>query len=432
MSKRGQVALTALKVANAKAPGKYFDNAGTGLFLKVRAVPDDADEWRKRKPPKSWVVRVEVNGQRREFGIGSAYVYTLADAREKAAAILAMARAGKDPNAGKMLTRARRRVQVEERKAAAVAKKDRITFEEATHRFYRRELPSWKNPKHGTIWLGSMRNHVWPLLGATNIQEVTRADVMKVLEPLWEGKQDTARRVRQRIGAVIDWAIGAGHHPGPNPVDGALKKALPKAKRTSENRASLPWQALPGLWKDLQKHETISSVALQFLILTASRYGEVRGARWQEFDLDAAVWTIPVDRMKMDREHRVPLAPAALEIVRRVEGLHGEIVFPTPCPRKGKEPFLSENALTSFLHKTLKRDDFVPHGFRTTFRTWTQESARAGWEVAEAALAHRIGDDVQSRYARSSYFDLRKPLMADWAAFATGQGGQEPAEAEAA
>ena len=411
---------------------RIFDRRGDGLYLHVSAVADDADEERRRNPARSWMVRYRHAGKRVEKGLGPYPRVSLQDARRRAEDVQRQLQGGADPFAQQQAAKEARRVAEEKRKAAAAAKRSAITFEEATRRVYRRELPNWKNPKHGPIWIGSMEKHVFPTIGRLEVKEIGRPDLLRVLEALWADKPDTARRVRQRMALVFDWAIGAGHHPGPNPVDDALKRALPKMKRVTENRPALPWEALPEFWKDLTKHDTISSVALQFLILTASRYGEVRGARWEEFDLQAGVWTIPADRMKMDREHRVPLAPAALDILRRVEGLHGEIVFPTPCPRKGKEPYLSENALTSFLHKTLKRDDFVPHGFRTTFRTWTQESARAGWEVAEAALAHRIGDDVQSRYARSSYFDLRRPLMAQWAAFATGHGGEEPAAAEAA
>jgi integrase len=418
MARRGMTILTAKAVKGATVPGKLFDGYGNGLFLKVGNVPEDASDDRKRNPPKSWAVRVEVQGRRREFGIGSAYMVTLAEARDRAAEIRKAAMKGKDPGAAKQAER-------EQRKAKVHAKRNAITFAEATHRVHKNLLPAWKNPKHGTIWIRSFEIHVFKQIGDMDIASIVRADVLKVLEPIWTEKYDTARRLRQRITSVFDWAIVAGHYKGQNPV-ALVTKALPdmRGRAKATHRKALPWEELPAFMSDLQEHDLVSGLCMQFLIHTCVRNGDARGTRWSEIDVDKAVWTIPAERTKMDVEHRVPLSPEATAILDKVYGLDSDIVFPTPNPRPGKVPVLSENALTSFMKKTMGRTDCVPHGFRSTFKDWATDSARAQWEVSEMALAHKVGNAVERAYARSDLYERRKELMLLWSRYAAGKSAE--------
>jgi integrase len=279
-------------------------------------------------------------------------------------------------------------------------------------------LPTWRSERHGEIWLAALKLYVFPTLGDRPIQTIDSGDVLRVLSPIWATKHDTARRVKQRIATVFDWAKGAGHFPGENPVNG-LKKALPVVKHRQEHMASLPWRDLPAFMADLREREGISARALEFAILTAGRSGEIRGARWSEINGD--VWEIPAERMKTHRAHRVPLTAEALDVLNAVHGLDGDLVFPSIVRTGGARPM--SDTVFAALMKRMKREDLTTHGFRSTFRDWCSESAHADREVAEAALAHSLGDKVERAYARSDLFERRRDLMEAWAKYATGQSG---------
>ena len=383
--------LKAKTVSAISEPGKHYD--GEGLYLHVGA-----------NGGKSWILRTVVHGKRREIGLGGASTVSLAEARELARTYRKVARDGGDP----------------------IAARDRkpLTFEEAAREVHKEQCKTFRNPKHAALWLSSLEAYAFPKIGARPIETVKRPDVVDVLSPIWTTKHDTARRVKQRIATVFNWAIGKGHYTHPQPVDDGLLKALPKVSAAAEHMAALPWPKVPAFMADLAEREAITAACLSFLILTAARSGEARGARWSEIDLEAGTWTIPKERMKAKAEHRVPLAPAAVDILKRLQGLDPVLVFPAPQrgPRgAGKE--LSVNAFRPLLDR-MDWKGFTVHGFRSAFRDWCSESAKADREVAEAALAHTVGNAVERAYSRSDLFERRRALMEAWARFATGETGK--------
>lgn len=381
--------LTARKIETAKEPGMYAD--GEGLYLRIGPTGG-----------KSWILRTVVHGRRRELGIGSASLVGLAEAREKARQLRKVARDGGDPD--------------------TLRKRENLTFEEAAKRVHAQLLPTWKNKKHAETWLSSIENHANPAFGKRPIGTVTTADVLKALTPIWTDRNETANRLKQRIAAVFDWAKGAGHYPHENPVNG-LKKALPVVKSVDSHMASLPWQDLPALMSDLAQREGVSARTLEFIILTAVRSGEARGARWAEFDLKSKTWTIPGERMKRGIQHRVPLCDAAVVILEKMKGLDADLVFPSATRAKDGAAKPQSDMVFKALYERMKRKGFTTHGFRSTFRDWCSESAHAEREIAEAALAHATGNAVERAYARSDLFERRRKLMGLWGQYASGKSG---------
>ena len=395
------MALTVKGVDAKKEPGMYGD--GGGLYLRVG--PTGA---------KSWILRTVILGKRRELGIGGADLVTLAEARDKAAALRKEARDGGDPDA------TRKTVQ---RAAIAAQSRDLMTFAKAADHVHKKLLPSWRNKKHGEVWLAGIELHANPTIGKKSIHSLGRDDVLKVLELIWIEKPETAKRLRQRMATVFDWAIAEGHYPHANPVQG-LKFALPKVATSDAHYAALHWRELPAFTKKLADRDGTSARCLEFIILTAARSGEARGALWAEIDLEGKSWNIPGDRMKRGKPHRVPLSPEALAVLEGMRGM--DPVFCFPSPRRAKDG--SGQALSDMTFKLLfKRmvvEGFTTHGFRSTFRDWCSESAKADPEIAEAALSHATGNAVTRAYARSDLIDRRRELMDAWARFATGQAGQ--------
>ena len=383
-----QKRLTALAVKNL-GPGRHAD--GGGLYLEV----DPSGVGRR------WFLRTTVHGKLRDLGLGPVSLVGLAEAREKARELRKVAREGGDPK--------------------AVRDKDKRrspTFAEAArHVFQTRILPATNKPAKAQQWLSRLERHAFPKLGDMPVHTIGQADILAVLEPIWLTKPETARRVRQRISLIFDWARIAGHVESANPCDG-ITAGLPKQKVRVAHLAALPWAELPALWPRLEAAEGMGALALRFAILTAARSGEVRGATWAEIDFEAATWTVPADRMKMEREHRVPLPPAALAILREVQPLSSSLCF--PAPRGG---MLSDMTLSAVLKRL-----GVPvtvHGFRSTFRDWAEEAVTFPHEVKEAALAHVVKSKAEAAYRRGDLFDRRVELMARWANFATG-GGAKP------
>lgn len=378
--------LTATGIRNLSTPGKYGD--GNGLFLVVAA-----------SGAKRWVQRITIRGKRCDLGLGPLASVSLAEARDLAARNRKEALAGGDPLRDK-------------REAAAV-----MTFEEAAREVHRLHLPTWRNVKHGQDFITSLEMYAFPRIGYIRVSDVTAADVLGVLTPIWTVKHETARRVRQRIGTVLKWAVAKGWRQD-NPAD-AITTALPKVPKVQAHRVALPYDKVADFLTALRGDGALPQTrwAIEFLILTAMRSLEVRDATWDEIDLDAATWTIPAARMKMKRPHRVPLSPRAVAILKEARALFGDSGRLFPGMRKGRP--LSDVALS----KAVKRLGFPVdiHGFRTSFRTWAQEKTGFPREVAEASLAHLVGSEVERAYSRSDLFDKRRRLMNAWADYVTNE-----------
>jgi integrase len=389
--------LTAAKVKALKAPGDYLD--GRGLYLQIRS-----------ESSKSWLLKFSMQKRAREMGLGSAFDFSLADARETRDKYRKLIKVGIDP--------------IEHRKAEEAARAadqaKMVTFKQAAERYIAANRSGWKNIKHSAQWQATLETYAFPIIGALPVQAIDTALVMAVLDPIWSTKSETASRVRGRIESVIDAAKARGEFKGENPArwKGHLNNLLPKPSkvRKVENHPALPYAELPAFMQSLRARDGIAAAALEFQILTASRPGNALAARWSEFDRKASVWTIAGEHMKNGKEHKVPLSAAAIAVLDRMEKIKngGEFVFYSP----GSGRPLSDAATGAVLDR-MGRDDIVPHGFRSTFRDW---AAERGYQdaVAEAALAHTVPDAVVAAYRRTTFFELRKKMMDDWAAFATG------------
>ena len=383
--------LNAKKVLAISEPGMHGD--GHGLYLNIAAGGS-----------KSWILRVTVKGQgkRREIGLGGLEVLSLAEARQKAHGLRAEAKAGRDP----------------------IASRDQreTTFEDATRQLHAALAPTFRSEKHRDQWLSGLINHAFPKIGSRDVANIQRQDVLEILNPIWVEMHPTAKRLRQRMEAVFDYAIGNGCREAPNPVDGALRRALPKGMHKPKHHVALSWRDVPNFMVDLEAREAIAAACLRFIILTAARSGEARMATWNEIDLENLTWTIPAGRMKAEEEHRVPLSADVVAILERVRGLDNEYVFPSPqSAARGVGKPLSVNAFRP-LFVRMKREGLTAHGFRSSFRDWCAEKAHADRQLAEAALAHRVGG-VEGAYFRSDLFERRRALMDAWGRFATGQSG---------
>lgn len=381
----------------SKKPGLYGD--GGGLYLRV-------------KPPAacSWAFRYMLGGKAREMGLGSYPGISLPEARELAREARALKAAGKDPIGERESQRAR------ERQQQAMAK----TFRECATAYVESRRPYWKNAKHAAQWTATLETYAIPIVGDRVIGSIERPDIIRVLDPIWLNKNETARRVRQRIEAVLDWATIRGHRTGENPARWkALKEGLPRGeeKPADQHHAALAYRQLPAFLTALTNQEGVAAEALRFTILTAVRTGEAIGATWDEIDFEREVWTIPALRTKTKKkDHRVPLSKAALAVLRaRHKATGGEgFVFPG---LKRKKP-ISNMAMLALLGR-MGRDDVTVHGFRSTFRDWAEETTNFPGSVAEAALGHVVGDKVEAAYRRGDLFEKRRKLMAAWGGFCT-------------
>jgi integrase len=388
--------LSAAKVKSLKAPGDYLD--GRGLYLQVRS-----------ETSKSWLLKYSMDKRAREMGLGSALDFSLKEAREERDALRKLIKRGIDP--------------LELRKAERHAKKletaKAITFHAAAARFIEANRSGWKNVKHAAQWEATLKTYAYPVIGDLPVQSVDTALVMKILDPIWSTKSETASRVRGRIESVISAAKSRGEFAGENPArwKGHLDAVLPKQSKVSKvkNHPALPYADLPAFMQALRAREGIAAAALEFQILTASRPRNAVGARWAEFDINAAVWTIAGENMKGGKAHKVPLSAAALAVLERMAKIKtGDFVFFGGSGDKA----LSDAATGGVLDR-MSRPDIVPHGFRSTFRTWDGEKTSFPREVAEKALAHLVGDETERAYDRGDMFEKRRLLMDAWAAFAT-------------
>ena len=379
--------LTALKVKALQKPGRYGD--GSGLYLVVR--PSGS---------KSWVQRTVVDGRRRDMGLGGYPVVSLAAARERSAANLTAVAMGQDPQS--------------ERRRPSLP-----TFRETAQRYIEANRVRWRNPKTAINWQGSLEMYAYPDFGDTRIDRITQADVLKALS-IWTTKPSIARKLRQRIRAVFAYAQAHGHIEI-NVAGEVINAALPPMPAVKQHLRALPYQEVAAALGtvDATGSSLSSRLCLRFLVLTAARSGEARGATWDEIDLQDRVWRIPSGRMKAGIEHRVPLSDQALDTLRRARALedNGGLVFPSPL--KPGSP-MSDMTLTKILRSTGLADRATVHGFRTTFKTWCMEQTDTPWAVGEAALAHSLGNSTEQAYARSDLFERRRSLMQQWADFLTG------------
>lgn len=396
-TRRAAAKLSAALIRSPLAPGKYHDGGGLGLYLLVK--PSGA---------RSWMQRIIIQGRRREMGLGSPPVVTLAKAREAALENKRLVRGGVDP--------------LQARKAAEAIP----TFEEASHTVHKLHEPTWRNKKHAAQFISTLETYAFPRIGKTKVGEILTSDVLAVLAPIWNEKRETARRVKQRIGMVMKWAVAQGWRQDDPSM--AITQALPNDKQAKEHRKALPYSEVAGCMAAVETSAAGLSTKLAFrlLILTASRSGEVRLARWGQIDWKAEggpIWTRPASIMKAKKAHSVPLSEAAASVLRAAQEISNSkdpqaLIFPGTV--EGKP--LSDATLLKLVRVQGYLIDI--HGFRTSFRTWAQEKTIVAREVAEAALAHTIKNKSEAAYAQSELMEKRRALGEAWAGYLAQDFGE--------
>lgn len=392
-------ALAPIGVKNAK-PGRHADGAGLHLLVKKSGA-------------RSWVYRFMLNGKSRDVGLGAAAgpdAISLANARDLAAALRLKVKAGIDPLAERDREAAEALAEAQATEVAG------ITFKSVAATYIAANEDSWRNSKHRQQWRNTLSNYVYPVMGELPVAEIETAHVLSVIEPIWREKAETASRIRGRIETVLDAAKARGYRQGENPARwrGHLEQLLPARSRlTRGHHKAMPYEAISEFVSKLRKREAIAALALEFTILTAARTSEVIGAKWSEVDPDRALWTIPAERMKAAKEHRVPLSPRIIEILEAARPLASEWLF--PGTKGGK---LSSMAMSMLLRRM--KQDCTVHGFRSSFRDWAAESTGYSHEVCEMALAHVVGNKVEAAYRRGDLFEKRYRLMIEWARYCDG------------
>ena len=387
--------LTAIDVAKQDKPGYYCD--GGGLYLQV-----------SKSGSKSWIMRYTMTGKPVEMGLGSCQTFSLAEARKRATAQRKLLADGINPNETKH----------SDRLAQRMAEANIITFDQAATSYIDSNSPAWRNAKHGDQWRNTIATYASPVIGKLPVSKIETAHVLRILKPIWLEKTETAVRLRGRIEKILDWAKAQGYRSGDNPaawrghLDAGLL-AKPSKVADAGHHAALPWSEIGAFMVALRAMEGAGARAMEIIILTATRTSEVLNAKWSEFDLDAKLWTIPKERMKSFKEHRVPLSDAVMSVLMAVkaESGDGEYVF---AGRKENTP-LSNMACLATL-KRMGRTDITVHGFRSTFRDWVSETTAYPRDVAEMALAHTIEDKSEAAYRRGDLIEKRRALMSDWAA----------------
>lgn len=379
-----------------KQPGRHA--VGKGLYIEV------ADSG-----AASWVARKQVAGKRRELGLGSYPDLSLAKAREAAAKTSAMMAAGIDPVA-------------ERKKAGGIP-----TFRVAAVTVHAAQMANWRNGKHNHQWLRTLETYAFPVIGDMTVDRIDRGELLEVLQPIWIEKHETARRVRQRMATVLDWAFVKGYRETEAPLR-ALAKGLPKVTAKGGHHEAMAYADVPAFVARLRARDGLGALALEAAILTAARSGEVRGATCAELDLDAGLWSIPAERMKSGKAHVIPLSPAAIAVFHRALALRtdgsGKLVF--PGQKHGKRPAATAKPISDMtLNAALKRmgETADPHGFRSSFKDWCGEVAGFANELSEAALAHAIPNKAEAAYRRGTMLDRRRVMMNAWADYCDGGRG---------
>ncbi|GAB2750065.1 site-specific integrase [Melaminivora jejuensis] len=385
--------LSALQVKTAKVPGYYAD--GGNLWLQVA-----------RGGSKSWVLRYTIAGRAREMGLGSVIAFTLQEARERAQAARKLLADGIDPIEQRREVQRQARLELSNSRTFASCADDYIKAHEA----------GWKSAKHAAQWTATLETYAYPIIGGLLIAEVETTHVMRVLEPIWRTKAETAARLRGRIESILDWATVHGYRQGDNPARwrGHLDKLLPARSKVqkTEHHAALPWREMGAFMRELRSQQGAAARAVELVILTACRTSEVFNAEWREIDLTQRTWTIPAARMKAGKEHVIPLSDAAVNVLQMQADVYGkgDYVFPGV---KLQKPLSNMAGLA--LLKRMGRQDLTVHGFRSSFRDWSGEATNHPREVIEHALAHQLKDKAEAAYQRGSLFEKRRVLMADWA-----------------
>ena len=425
VAKRSGKKLSATLLRTAMAPGKYHDGGGLGLYLRVE--PNGS---------RFWIQRITIGPKRREMGLGSPPLVSLSDAREAAAENKRRIRAGVDPLA-------------EKRKA-----RETLTFADAVDRCLAAKLSEFRNDKHRKQWRSTLDTYAAPVLGRRGVHEIEVADVLRVLQPIWGEKTETASRLRGRIEAVLSWATVAGYRTGDNPArwKGNLSEMLPKPAKVAKagNHPALASRDLARWWQDLTERSGMAAKALQFLAMTVARSGETRGMTWDEVDLGTrdktdktdktpgatrAIWTIPAERMKAGREHRVPLTAEAVVLLQELPRMGGSsyVFF---APKGGMLSDMTISAVMRRMHETAVKADgagyldprskrpAVPHGLRSTFRDWAAEQGLER-DMAEMALAHTVGSEVERAYRRTDMLERRRAMLESWGRFLRGEANPE-------
>lgn len=415
MPKKLSNALTTLTVKSAK-PGRHVDGGGLHLLVKepTAAAVQNAKPGRAAEGARSWVYRFMLKGKARDIGLGPAGQggISLADARDLATVLRFKVKAGIDPLAE------RERDASETLAAAHAAKVAAMTFKKVAETYIETNEASWRNDKHRLQWRNTLATYVYPVMGDLPVSDIGTAHVLQILEPIWREKPETASRIRGRIETVLDAAKARGYRSGENPARwrGHIAQILPARARLSRgHHKALAYDAVPAFVADLRQRQAAAALALEFVMLTATRTNEALGATWDEVDLDKAIWTIPANRMKAGREHRVPLTPRAVEILETMKMLDKPTLF---SGDKGKQ--LSGMAMAMLLRRM--GVDVTVHGFRSAFRDWSAECTGYAHEVCEMALAHTIGNKAEAAYRRGDLFEKRRRLMAEWSDFC-GNGG---------
>lgn len=390
--------LSAILVSKLSSPGHYGD--GEGLWLQISGSGS-----------KSWVFRFTLAGRPREMGLGSLNAVSLGIARERARECRLLLCEGKDPIVARNAART----------ASALATARFRTFDQCAAAYIKAHRGSWKSAKHAAQWETSLANYASHVFGALPVSDVDTDLVVRVLRPIWDTKTETAVRLRGRIESILDWAAVSQYRQGENPARwrGHLENLLANPNRIApvKNHPALPWLEIGDFIAQLVEREGIAARAAQFVILTACRSGEVRGARWSEFDLDAKLWTVPAERMKAGKEHRVPLSTATMALLAALPR-DGGIVF----PGRAHDTQLSDMSLTAVLRR-MGRGDITIHGFRSTFRDWCAEAPGNAFprEVCEHALAHSLPNRVEAAYRRGDLLDKRILLMQAWSDYCMSQ-----------
>ena len=381
--------LTAQFCRNIKDPGLYAD--GNGLFLSV-----------SKTGSKSWLFRFRWQGKRPEIGLGSYADKSLADAREAMSDCRKLIRQGVDP-------RTRDRSDTEP---------TALIFKECAAQFIKAKRAEWSNPKHQAQWEATLKTYADPVIGHLAVDQIGLEHLLSILTPIWQTKTETATRVRGRIERVLSWAIVKGYRQAPNPAlwRGNLDMVLPMPSKVKKvtHYAALPYADVPAFWQALVGHASLSAQALQLLILTTTRTNEITAARWDEFDTDAKVWTIPAARMKAKREHRVPLTQTAVDLLDAIPHIdNSEFLFPG---LRGN-PHISNMAMLKFLKDDMRRPELTVHGFRSTFKDWAMETTTFPGDLSEAQLAHTIKNKAQAAYERGDKLERRRELLTAWTSF---------------
>lgn len=391
--------LSALEVKRLVTPGVHSVGGVTGLYLQVRSAT-----------ARSWILNVVVGDRRRIFGLGSFPTVLLEAARDKARQYRDAIERGLDPAAE------RRKVKA----ALLAARLKSVTFRDAAKSVLAIKRKEFRNGKHADQWEATLTTYADPIIGDLTVSDIETGHVLKILEPIWTTKTETATRLRQRIEKILDWCTARGYRTGENPARwaGHLKELLPQPEKIRSRRhfPALHYNDLPACIARLTRVPGTAARALEFTILTAARSGEVRGATWDEVDIAGQVWTVPAERMKSGRLHRVPLSHAASDLLMRLPRV-GPLVFPSP--RNSDK--LSDTALLMVLRRM--QVDAVPHGFRATFKTWSSEQTHYPRDVIEAALAHTLESKVEAAYQRGDLLDKRRGLLNEWAAFCQSSAG---------